>query len=255
VAAAQVKRDEAALLLERMTIRAPISGVVQRRLKQNGDKVMRGMDSPHSAHLVHLYHPKRIQVRVDVPLADAANIFVGQRCEVFVDVLPETAFAGEVIRITHEADLQKNTLQAKVRVVDPSPLLRPEMLSRVKFLPDTDRSTAAGSNVRRTPEQTAAPAVRIARTALVDADAEDTAVFVVRERKAGVGVLDRARVAVRSIENGWARVAPALGDTLHPGDLLAAEPAGLKPGQRVRVARSASTPNIAAAPTSPGGDS
>jgi multidrug resistance efflux pump len=70
--------DEAKLRLERMTIRAPISGYVQQRIKVPGDKVMLGMDGEHSAHVVHLYDPERIQVRVDVPLADVGHVFAGQ---------------------------------------------------------------------------------------------------------------------------------------------------------------------------------
>ena len=54
-----------------MTITAPISGYVQRRLKAPGDKVMPGGDNPGSAHVLSLYDPKKLQVRVDVPLADA----------------------------------------------------------------------------------------------------------------------------------------------------------------------------------------
>ncbi len=135
MARVQVRRDEAQLRTDRMVIRAPISGYVQRRLKVPGDKIMLAMDDPFSAHLAHLYDPQRLQVRVDVPLADAANVSVGQRCELVVEILPDVVFAGEVTRITHEADLQKNTLQVKVRVIDPSPVLKPEMLTRVRFLP------------------------------------------------------------------------------------------------------------------------
>ena len=134
VARATARRDQDKLRLERMVIRAPITGLVQRRLKVPGDKIMLGMDDPLSAHLLHLYDPERLQVRVDVPLADAAGVFVGQRCEIVVDILPDVVFVGDVTRITHEADLQKNTLQVKVRVIDPDPVLKPEMLTRVRFL-------------------------------------------------------------------------------------------------------------------------
>ena len=87
-----------------------MAGNVLRRLKGPGDKVMLGMDDPHSSHVVHLYDPGALQVRVDVPLADAAQVGVGQACEVVVDILPDEIFAGEVTRVTHEADLQKEHL-------------------------------------------------------------------------------------------------------------------------------------------------
>ncbi len=38
----------------------------------------------------------------------------------------------------HEANIQKNTLEAKVVLGAPDPVLRPEMLARVKFLARPD---------------------------------------------------------------------------------------------------------------------
>jgi HlyD family secretion protein len=229
VARAEAVRDEARLRLDRMTIHAPISGFVQRRLKAPGDKVMLGMDDPHSAHLLHLYDPETIQVRVDVPLADAAHVFVGQRCEVIVDVLPETPFAGEVTRVTHEADLQKNTLQAKVRVIDPSPLLRPEMLTRVKFLPSDGAAPAPGRGART---GDAAPAgVRVPERAIARGEGGGASVWVVRDRRADRGLVRRVEIEILATEDGWAT---ARGD-LRPGDLLAVGAEGLTPGQRVRM--------------------
>ncbi len=235
VALAQAKHDESQLRLDRMVIRAPISGNVQRRLKAPGDKVMAGMDSPYSAHLVHLYDPAKIQVRVDVPLADAAFVSVGQRCEVVVDVLPEQIFAGEVTRITHEADLQKNTLQVKVRVIEPSPLLRPEMLTRVKFLP----SNGGGVSPRSTDAGGGSPTGRLVRApieTLSNGGALGSAhVWVVRQRRGGVGVLERADVEVLPVTDddamdGWASVR---GD-LRPGDLLV-NAGAYEAGQRIRI--------------------
>ncbi|MFW5652899.1 MAG: HlyD family secretion protein [Planctomycetota bacterium] len=136
----------AELNLDRASIRAPISGIVQRRLKVPGDKVTVEGDDPTSAQILYLYDPAHMQVRVDVPLADAAQVFVGQACEVSVEVLPDLTFDGIVSRVTHEADLQKNTLQVKVRVTDPHPLMRPEMLSRVRFLPEFHES--AGTDLQ-----------------------------------------------------------------------------------------------------------
>ena len=63
---------------------------------------------------MRLYDPKRLQVRVDVPLADAAKVRVGQQAKVVVGVLPDRTFDGEVTRVVHEADIQRNTLQVKV---------------------------------------------------------------------------------------------------------------------------------------------
>ncbi|MFI4898780.1 MAG: efflux RND transporter periplasmic adaptor subunit [Phycisphaerales bacterium JB059] len=225
VGRAQATRDEAALELERTEIRAPIGGFVQRRLKVPGDKVMLGMDSEHSAHVVHLYDPSRIQVRVDVPLADAANVFVGQACEVVVEVLPDTTFRGEVLRVTHEADLQKNTLQVKVGVTDPSPLLRPEMLTRVKFLGD-----AAGGGTGSA--QGAPPAsTTLVPTGAIRERGEIRDVLVVRSRRGDRGVVEAATVEIVEEREGWSRVR----GPIVPGALLVVGADEVAPGERVRV--------------------
>lgn len=217
---------EAELELERMTIRAPISGYVQRRNKAPGDKVMLTMDSEHSAHIVYLYDPSRLQVRVDVPLADAAQIYVEQRCEVVVEVLPDRTFKGEVLIVTHEADLQKNTLQIKVRVIDPDPALRPEMLTRVKFLP-------SGSSQReeRAESEGSATAVRIPATA-IDSQNGQARVWIVADRSGGQGVL-RSQTITQTSElddDGWVTVT---GD-LQPGTMVAADPSNCQRDERVR---------------------
>lgn len=223
VARAEARLDEVQLELNRMTIRAPISGYVQRRLKAPGDKVIRMMDSPHSAHLVHLYDPEQLRVRVDVPLADAAHVFVGQRCEVVVEVLPDRVFPGEVLRTTHEADLQKNTLEIQVKVHDPDPILRPEMLARVKFLPPSGSDSAslsAGSD-----QETE---VLIPDTAL-DGGGESALVWVVRQRRNGRGSLASIPVVVVSTESEWARVRGGI----LPGDLIAVGIEQPQDGERV----------------------
>ncbi|MEM7629752.1 MAG: efflux RND transporter periplasmic adaptor subunit [Planctomycetota bacterium] len=231
--AAHARQEEAALELDRMTVRAPITGYVQRRLKVPGDKVIRAMDSPHSAHLVHLYDPGRIQVRVDVPLADAANIAVGQACEVVVEVLPGRVFAGEVLRITHEADLQKNTLQAKVRVIDPDPILRPEMLTRVKFLP---ASNALGSGSMPTATATSAqggppaPRVLIPSTALTS-NADNARIWIVTARRNGRGTLTPRSVRVVERTAQWHTVT---GD-IRPGDLIAVNVQSPRAGELVTI--------------------
>lgn len=215
---AQARVDEAQLRVDRLTIYAPISGAVQERLKGPGDKVMRMMDSPESAHVLHLYDPEKLQVRVDVPLADASQMFVGQLCEVIVEVLPDTTFQGVVDRITYEADLQKNTLQAKVTVLDPSPLLRPEMLTRVKFLP-----RGGGDQ----------PAPELSETAvLVPTEAIDNGrVWVVRNRRGDVGKVFAQPVDVIEQNGPWARVR----GELRAGDLLAINTTDLAEGARVRI--------------------
>jgi HlyD family secretion protein len=225
VAHAEVRRDEAALALERTRIRAPAAGIVQRRLKSPGDKVMQAMDDRHSNHVIHIFDPERLQVRVDVPLADAAHVRVGQRCEVVVEVLPDRTFSGQVVRITGEADLQKNTLQSKVRIESPSPILRPEMLARVRFLPEGEAPGEGAS--------ASVPAGRV----LVPSEAIDTRdgrrVWLVADRRGDRGRLRPVDIERLEDRGAWVLVA---GEGLHPGAVLALNPADAAPGRPVRIA-------------------
>ena len=132
LAGAQAARDEAKLRLDRMEVRTPVSGVVLVRNVEPGTAVSAAGSAEKP--LIQLYDPKRLQVRVDVALSTAAQVGVDQEARIVVDVLPEEVFKGKVLRVVHEADIQRNTLQFKVSVDAPSPLLKPEMLARVRFL-------------------------------------------------------------------------------------------------------------------------
>ncbi len=224
VESAAAARDEAALELERMVIRSPITGYVQRRLKGPGDKVARMMDDPYSSQVLLVYDPSRMQARVDVPLADAGSIVVGQGCEVVVEILPGKAFAGRVLRVAHEADLQKNTLQVKVGVDEPSTLLRPEMLTRVTFLPGTGsdgppRAAVGGSGSR----------VKVPEAFLDNRDGQSR-VWLVSDRSHGRGVLNPVLVTAVGSAEGWVTVVGAL----QPGSLIASATEGMRQGQVVR---------------------
>ncbi|MDF1808779.1 MAG: efflux RND transporter periplasmic adaptor subunit [Phycisphaerales bacterium] len=220
----EVQRDESQLELDRMKIKAPITGFVQRRLKIPGDKVVRMMDSPHSAHIAHLYDPSKLQVRVDVPLADASEVFVGQKCEVVVEVFADRIFQGEVLRVTNEADLQKNTLQVKVRVVDPDPLLRPEMLTRVKFLPNSKSGGSVLNDKNVNGEM-----VRVPQSSIQNLS-DGPQVWVVADRANGKGVLVPVRVSPIETVDNWVTVQ----GLLQPGALIAVDPEGCVLGERIR---------------------
>ncbi len=217
---ARVAADEARLRVRRMEIRSPIDGLVMRRLVEPGSMVMTASDDAQMARVAELYDPASLQVRVDVPLADAAKIGVGQTAQVVIEVLPDRSFEGTVTRITNLADIQKNTLEVKVALDDPAPELKPDMLARVRFL----ASAAPGQERRATGALSVyAPASGIDG---------DTA-WVVSKFDGSEGIaLPRSVVATGAEENGWREI----GTGLNPGDLLIVSPAAnLEPGLRVRV--------------------
>ncbi len=217
---AAVVRDEAALRLDRMSVRAPTNGTVMTRLAEPGSKLMLNMDAPHSAQVVRLYDPAKLQVRVDVPLVDAAKVGVGQAAEVIVDVLPNQVFGGHVTRIVHEADVQKNTLQVKVAISDPSTAIKPEMLARARFL------GSARANAEST---TGAERLFVPRAALIERDGQ-TVVWLADQAEDVARV--RTVIAGRTTIDDWILVR----EGLRPGDRVIIDPpAGLTDEQRIRI--------------------
>ncbi len=128
--AARIVRDEAALALERTIIRAPVDGRVLERRVAPGSAVT--IDDPT---VVTVYDPSSIRVRVDVPQSDAARLGVGQRVVVSTESSGLRTYQGEVVRITSKADIQKVTVQAHVRILDPDESLRPDVLCQARFGP------------------------------------------------------------------------------------------------------------------------
>jgi RND family efflux transporter MFP subunit len=217
---ARTELAEAELRLKRMEIRSPMDGSVMSRLTEPGSKVVVFSDNPDSAKVLSLYDPERLQVRVDVPLADAAKVSVGQAAQVVVEVLPGKTFSGTVTRVLHEADIQKNTLEVKVALADPDPRLRPEMLARVKFLAEPDPD--AESNRRVFVPQEA-----------VHGSGRQAVAWVVRQfdGEQGTPFPQPVSLGIARID-GWADVV----DGLNPGDLLVTSSvAGLSAGATVRV--------------------
>ncbi len=133
LSASETERSTLQLELSRLSIHAPFRGRIQRRLVHPGSKRMRGMDDPDSSSVAWLYDPEKLQVRVDVPLAEAGKLQLEQRCVISSSLLPGLELEGRVTHIVGQADLNRNTLQAKVAILNPDPRLRPELLCRVAF--------------------------------------------------------------------------------------------------------------------------
>jgi len=215
VKAAEIELEQAELAYQRTTITAPADGRVLRLLAAPGQKKMIGMDEEDSATIAILYQPDKLQVRVDVPLADAAGLGVGQRAKIRCNLLPDRIFEGEVTRITGEADLQRNTLQAKVRIIDPDEKLRPEMICRVEFLDSI-------------PQESAADAPNELSVFIPESSLTDNRVWICdpdskRVSLRPVTVTTETRDGFRRLESG-----------VRPGEWVVDQPSGLTPGQRIR---------------------
>ncbi len=207
--------QKANLALSRTVIPAPADGRVLRLHAAPGQKKMLQDNDMESSTIAILYHPAKLQVRVDVPLADAASLQCGQAARIRCSLLPDQIFEGVVTRITGEADLQRNTLQAKVHITTPVDQLRPEMLCRVEFLEVA--TTGLGS------PQTVA-------TWIPESAAGDGQAWVCDPESKRVS--KREIKKTNETQEGFIRVS----EGLRPGEWVVLSPGNLHNGQRVNPA-------------------
>ena len=234
VARAHAMMDEADMRLSRMEIRSPASGIVMTRAVEPGTRIAMAGPGPGEGHgpgLFRIYDPEHLQVRVDVPLVDAAKVEVGGRAEVTTEALPDRVFRGEVVRIVHEADIQRNTVEVKVLILDPEPALKPEMLARVRFFGrDRENDTSGAPNTR----SEASTFVAAPTAALFEASETAAKVWVVdRASSRGLAVAAIRVVAIAGSDGEETLIR----EGLRPGDrVILQPPASLSEGDRVRVA-------------------
>jgi RND family efflux transporter MFP subunit len=133
--AAKLKLQKAELELERNTVRAPIDGRILRLVTAPGMRVMglNAIGGQNSSSVVEIYDPRRLQVRADVRLEDVPFVQRGQLVEIET-ASSETTIKGRVLQSNSTANIQKNTLEVKVELLDPHPTIRPEMLVTATFL-------------------------------------------------------------------------------------------------------------------------
>lgn len=227
---ARVARDEAQLALTRTEVRAETGGVVMQRMVEPGQRVMLDANNPFAGTVLRLYDPNHLQVRVDVPLADSAKVHVGDEAEIEVEMFSGRAFEGRLTRFVHEANVQKNTVQVKVAILNPAPELKPEMLVKARI-------KARGIVPQQAESEHAEP--RAAGILLVPRDS----VFDVSGSKAFAWVLDRPHSTVRKrpLWLGRERAsAIEILDGLQLGDrVIVTPPADLREGVRVTPVESA----------------
>ena len=185
--------------------------------------------------VVSLYDPESLQVRADVRFEDASRVRPGQRVQITSPVL-SGRLEGEVLFMTSEADVQKNTIQVKVSVEAAPDVLRPEMLVQVTFL--APKAAAA-------PTETVERVRTLAPRSLILDEGGKKAVWVL---DAAAGVARKRAVETGAVVGDLVEVTAGL----HVGDrLIVSGREDLSDGQRVRVTGEDSS--LLSAPQAPAG--
>jgi Cu(I)/Ag(I) efflux system membrane fusion protein len=113
----------------RLTVTAPIAGVVAELGAREGMTVMPG------AALFRINGLSTVWVNADVRESEAGTIRVGNAVEARTPALPGKVFKGEVSAILPEVNAATRTLKARVELANPAAELKPGMFVTVSFTP------------------------------------------------------------------------------------------------------------------------
>jgi Cu(I)/Ag(I) efflux system membrane fusion protein len=124
---AAVERDGA--VRPRVTLRAPVSGVVAELGAREGMTVSAGTTLFRIAGLGTVW------VVAEVPEAQAGMLVPGERAEVRVPAYPDETFAGRVAAILPEVNAATRTVRARIEVANPAGKLKPGMYATLALAP------------------------------------------------------------------------------------------------------------------------
>ncbi len=221
---ARVAVAEAKLRLDRMTVRSPIDGRVFRLVGHPGTRIGSGMTQMtgrDGSTIVTLYRPDMLQVRVDVRFEDLPKVKLNQPVEIGNPAL-SSPLTGEVLFISSEADIQKNTLQVKVAIPNPPAVFKPEMLVDVTFLSQESEDPESMDESQKIATRIFVP------ERLINRDAGGTFVWLADQ---SASVARRQAVSVGAPANGLVEVKEGL--TISSRLITSSD--GLTDGCRIRI--------------------
>lgn len=129
--AAQTLLEQARIQLKKTTLRAPISGVIDRRLVDAGEYVDIGKP------LLRLVSVEQLEVIADVPEKDVVFLQPGQQVTITPAIIhgdqvePLTAV---IEHIAFVADETSRTYHTRMLIAQPGAILRPGMIARATFV-------------------------------------------------------------------------------------------------------------------------
>jgi HlyD family secretion protein len=237
VSAARVKSVEAAIAsararvkvaeeaLENTNIRAPFDGVVIKKRAEVGETVspfgVAGQAAREGGAIATIADIRELEVQTEVNESNVAKLTRAMPAVVTVQAYADRKYRGRLREIFPSADRAKSIVEVRVSILDADAGVKPEMSASVTFQePQTAAKKTSGAPA-------AAPAILVAKRAVVGGDADNAFAWVVTnnivKRRPIVRGPDRIdQVEVRS--------------GLAPGDaVVLTPPAGLADGMRVRV--------------------
>ena len=129
VARTKAALEQAEVNLDLTKLRAPFDGRVIAIELEPGEVV--SLFNVGSG--IEIADESELWVRVDVPEDRLEGLELGDPAEVYAQAIGADPLAARVVEIAPKADRQSNTVEVAVAIIDPPPILRPDMSARVNI--------------------------------------------------------------------------------------------------------------------------
>jgi RND family efflux transporter MFP subunit len=130
IATAETQVDQARKALTDTVIRAPISGYVAERVADLGEFVTPNAPNTKVATIVRT---STLRLKIDVPEQSIGKVAAGQGISLQVSAYPDRNFAGTVVRILPNVNVQARTLTVEAEVPNTEGLLKPGQFATVRI--------------------------------------------------------------------------------------------------------------------------
>ncbi|HEY2850081.1 MAG TPA: efflux RND transporter periplasmic adaptor subunit [Gemmatimonadaceae bacterium] len=141
--------DNAKVLLDKTTIRAPMSGRITSLIIQNGETAIQGTLNKDAATLMTISDMSVLETKVKVDETDVSRIAVGDSAVVQLDAFPDTTFLGKVVEISNSSVKAANATtatgdqaidyQVTIRLLNPPKDTKPDFSATAKIITDSKK--------------------------------------------------------------------------------------------------------------------
>ncbi len=166
---AKIERERSMSVLNRRTIKSPITGVVMERFKTIGEYVE---DQP----VVRIAQLDPLHVEVFVPVEHLGKIRPGMQAEVWTEAVTDSSWKASVSRVDRVADVASGTYGVRLELPNPDYSVPAGLRCQLKFIdaPYIPLATADAAPMKATsPVESSAPTPMVTAAADQPATADD----------------------------------------------------------------------------------
>lgn len=134
VRAVEARLQAAQVALENTKVRSPFDGTVVRKLSEIGEVVGATAATTGAVGVVTIASLGNLEVHADVSESQIGKVKAGTPAEILLDAFPDRRFRAEVSEIRQTVDRAKASVTVKVRFLDDTAGVIPDMAAKVSFL-------------------------------------------------------------------------------------------------------------------------